>query len=48
VLTEAVLLGNCAIRAGKRLEYDAEKMTFTNDSSADKFLKREYREGWKL
>jgi predicted dehydrogenase len=48
LLTEVVLLGNCAIRAGKRLEYDGEKMTFTNDSSADKFLKREYRTGWKL
>lgn len=47
-LTEFVLLGNCAIRAGKRLEYDAENMKFTNDSAADKLLSREYRQGWKL
>jgi predicted dehydrogenase len=48
VLTEAVLLGNVAILAGKKLEYDAENMKFTNASEANKYLSREYRTGWKL
>jgi hypothetical protein len=47
MLAEAVLLGNVAIRAGKKLMYDGQKMTF-NDSDADKLLRREYRTGWKL
>jgi predicted dehydrogenase len=48
VLTEAVLLGNVAIRAGKKLEWDGQKLRITNDSDANNFLKREYRTGWKL
>jgi predicted dehydrogenase len=47
MLAEAVLLGNVAIRAGKKLTYDGEKMTFS-DSDADRLLRREYRTGWKL
>jgi predicted dehydrogenase len=47
MLAEAVLLGNVAIRAGKKLDYNGEKMTF-NDADADKLLRREYRTGWKL
>lgn len=48
LLTEAILLGNAAMRAGKKLEYDGEKGRFTNASDADKYLSREYRTGWKL
>jgi len=48
LLAEAVLLGNVAILAGKKLEYDGEHMKFTNYPEADKFLSREYRTGWKL
>ena len=48
-LTEAVLLGNIAVRyRGETLEWDAEKMTFTNHSEANRWLSREYREGWKV
>jgi hypothetical protein len=46
-LTEAILLGNVAIVAGKKLTYDGKAGTF-NDSEANKLLKREYRTGWKL
>jgi hypothetical protein len=46
-LAEVVLLGNVAIRAGKKLTYDGDKMK-TGDPEADKFLQREYRVGWKL
>lgn len=48
MLTEAILLGNAAMQAGKKLEYDGEKGRFTNASDCDKFLTREYRTGWKL
>ena len=48
LLTEVVLLGNVAILAGKKLEYDGENMKFTNNSAADKYLHRDYRTGWKL
>jgi len=46
--TEWVLLGNVAIRAGKKLQWDAEAMQFTNAPDANKYLKREYRKGWEL
>ncbi len=47
-LTEAVLLGNVAFRAGKRLAWDSEKLTATNCPEANQFLKSEYRKGWTL
>jgi len=46
--TETVLLGNVAIRAGKRIEWDAERLTCPNAPEADPFLRREYRAGWSL
>ena len=48
VLTEAVLLGNIAIRVGKRLDWDAAAMRFTNDRGANKYVKEAYRTGWTL
>jgi len=48
VLTEAVLLGNIAIRADKRLEWNAANMRFTNDERANKYVKEPYRIGWTL
>jgi len=47
-LTEANHLGNVAYRAGKKLEWDPENLKATNCPEADKFILREYREGWKL
>lgn len=47
-LTEANHLGNVAYRAGKRLEWDAAAMRFPNAPSAERYLRREYREGWSL
>ncbi len=47
MLAEFVLLGNVAIRAGRKLSYDADKMTFS-EPDADKLLRREYRTGWRL
>ncbi len=52
-LTEAVLLGNVALRLqmreelmSKKLMWDGAGMRFTNSDEANKFLRREYREGW--
>jgi len=49
-LTEFILLGNAAIRAGVQhpLEYDGEAMKFTNWPEANSFLSREYRKGYSL
>lgn len=49
-LTEIVLLGNVAIQSGRnvRLEWDGANMTVTNLAEANKYVKRQYREGWKL
>jgi predicted dehydrogenase len=46
-LTESVLLGNVAYRFGKAIDWDPVKMT-TGDAGADRFLRRRYRDGWKI
>jgi predicted dehydrogenase len=46
VLTEVMLLGIVALRAGKKLNYDGENMRVTNVAAANDYLKREYRQGW--
>ena len=48
VLTESLLLGNVALRTGQPVEWDAVKMRATNNSSADQFLKPEFRKGWTI
>ncbi|NIP96128.1 MAG: gfo/Idh/MocA family oxidoreductase, partial [Akkermansiaceae bacterium] len=47
-LTEACHLGNVAYRAGRKIEWDATNMKIPNAPEAERFLRREYREGWKL
>lgn len=47
-LTEMVLLGNIALRAGKRLEWDTAKMSFPNNAVANHFLREAYQNGWSL
>lgn len=48
ILTETPLLGNVALRAGKKLLWDGPNMKVTNDAEANQFLHREYRQGWSL
>jgi predicted dehydrogenase len=48
MLTETILLGNVAMRAGKKLEWDGPNLKFTNAPDANKLLKAEYRSGWVL
>jgi hypothetical protein len=45
-LTEVMLLGVVALRAGKKIEYDGENMRVTNAASANDYLSRKYRQGW--
>jgi homoaconitase/3-isopropylmalate dehydratase large subunit len=47
-LTEAILLGNVAIRAEKKIEYDAKTGQITNDPKANQYIRREYRKGFEL
>lgn len=47
LLTEAVLLGNVAYRAGKDIAWDHAKGT-TGDAKADALLSRTFRKGWEL
>jgi len=47
-VTETILLGAVALRAGKKVEYDTVNMKITNNKEADKYLTREYRKGWEL
>ncbi|MFO0918893.1 MAG: Gfo/Idh/MocA family oxidoreductase [Planctomycetaceae bacterium] len=47
-LTETVLLGNVALRAGKKVEWDAVNLKVTNDSSLNQYVTREYRKGFEI
>jgi hypothetical protein len=47
-VTETILLGAVALRAGKKVEYDSANMKITNIPEANKYLVREYRKGWEL
>jgi predicted dehydrogenase len=46
--TEFVLLGNVAMRVGKKFEWDAANLKAKNCPEADQWIKREYRKGWSL
>jgi predicted dehydrogenase len=45
-LTEVMLLGVVALRAGKKIAYDGAAMRVTNVADANQFLSRQYRTGW--
>lgn len=47
-ITDAVNLAAVALRAGRKVVFDSEKMTITNAPEANRFLVREYRPGWEL
>lgn len=49
MLTETTLLGTIAIRyRGEKLQWDAANMRFSNKEEANRWLTRDYREGWDL
>lgn len=45
-ITETVLLGNVAIRTGRRIEWDSQKLRVTNLPEANRLIRTEYRPGW--
>jgi hypothetical protein len=47
-LTEIMLLGCVALRAGKKIEWDGPAMRATNAPEAARFIKRDNRAGWDL
>jgi predicted dehydrogenase len=47
-LTELVLLGNVALRVGKKIRWDAAAMKATNAPEADAFIREACRKGWEL
>jgi len=47
-LTEIILLGCVALRAGKKLEWDGPNMRATNAPEAQHIIHREMRKGWEL
>jgi predicted dehydrogenase len=46
--TEALLVGNLALRLQKRIEWDAENMRASNASEADELIHKRYRPGFGL
>ena len=47
-LTEVMLLGVVALRAGRKIEYDAANMRVVNVPNANQYLERDPRPGWSL
>jgi predicted dehydrogenase len=47
-LTETVLLGNLAVWAGRKIEWNAKNLTATNAPEVEPIIKPNYRQGWSL
>ncbi|MDR3619781.1 MAG: Gfo/Idh/MocA family oxidoreductase [Paludisphaera borealis] len=47
-LTETVLLGVVALKAGTKIEWDAKDMRAKNNSDADQYIRRDYRKGFSI
>jgi len=47
-VTETINLGAVALRAGRMVDYDTERMKIANFQEANRYLTREYRKGWEL
>lgn len=47
-LTESVLLGTVAYRAGVPIEWNSKKLQVTNSEAAQQLIHKEYRKGWEL
>lgn len=49
MLTEPLLLGNIAVRfKGQTLKWDADALRITSHEEANRWLTRDYREGWEI
>ena len=47
-MTETILLGNVALRTGKKIHWDSPNMKVLDAPDADPFIKPPFREGWGL
>ncbi len=47
-LTETILLGNVAALAGRKIKWNGPKLKVADMPEANKYLKRDYRQGWTL
>lgn len=47
-LTKAGLLGNIALRTGRRIQWDDTREHIVDDKNADKLVTRRYRKPWKM
>jgi predicted dehydrogenase len=47
-LTEGLLVGQLAIRVGKKIEWDAEQMQATGRPEAEEFIHPQFRSGWEV
>ncbi len=47
-LAEVVLLGNIALRTGKKLDWDGPNLRFSNSDEANRLINPPYRAGWEL
>ena len=47
-LSETVLLGNAAYRAGGSFAWDAGKLSASGNENAAQYIRPEFREGWKV
>jgi hypothetical protein len=47
-LTESLLVGLLAVRAGKRIEWDAPAMKARGAPEVDRFIRPDFRTGWAL
>jgi hypothetical protein len=46
-MTEALLLGNLAVRVGEKIEWDGPSLRVTNHDVANQFVTKAYRDGWR-
>lgn len=46
--TEALLVGNLAVRTGKRVEWDTKTMRSPNVPEANQYVSKLYRKGWEI
>ncbi len=44
--TEWITLGAIALRCEGKLEWDAEKMRFTNNAQGNEYIRPTFRDGW--
>ncbi len=47
-ITDTVNLGTVALRSGRKVDFDSQSMKITNVAEANRYLVREYRQGWEL